>query len=324
MHYDVFNGDADGIFALHQYRLKYPLTAIRPITGVKRDIGLLNRLTDVKDSTISVFDISLNSNRNALLTLLGNNNRVDYFDHHFAGEIPDSPLLTPVINPSAETCTSLIVNDFIGSDFPLWAICGAFGDNLHRLANQMARQHKLSLRQTAELKELGELFNYNGYGATLDDLHFTPEHLYTSVKPYRNPFDYIAESSQLTELRAGYAKDMERALKQTALPLPGKNRIYSFPDKPWSRRVAGAFSNLKAREKPGAAHAIFTENQDSTIRISVRAPLNDKRDADSLCSSFPSGGGRAAAAGINNLPADRLEAFIDAFQKLYSSQALCC
>ena len=22
MHYDIFNGDADGIFALHQYRLK--------------------------------------------------------------------------------------------------------------------------------------------------------------------------------------------------------------------------------------------------------------------------------------------------------------
>ncbi|HZV66950.1 MAG TPA: hypothetical protein VFG03_18780, partial [Telluria sp.] len=41
--YDVFNGDADGICALHQLRLAQPAET-RLITGVKRDIALLDRL----------------------------------------------------------------------------------------------------------------------------------------------------------------------------------------------------------------------------------------------------------------------------------------
>ena len=32
---------------------------------------------------------------------------------------------------------------------------------------------------------------------------------------------------------------------------------------------------------------------------------------------FPTGGGRAAAAGINDLPADSLDAFVDAFSQAY-------
>ena len=43
MHYDVFNGDADGICALLQLRLEEPLVSTR-ITGIKRDIALLERV----------------------------------------------------------------------------------------------------------------------------------------------------------------------------------------------------------------------------------------------------------------------------------------
>ncbi len=38
--YDVFNGDADGICALHQLRLSEPRASVL-ITGVKRDIALV-------------------------------------------------------------------------------------------------------------------------------------------------------------------------------------------------------------------------------------------------------------------------------------------
>jgi hypothetical protein len=41
--YDVFNGDADGICALHQLRLANPRDAVL-LTGVKRDIALLQRV----------------------------------------------------------------------------------------------------------------------------------------------------------------------------------------------------------------------------------------------------------------------------------------
>ena len=42
-HFDVFNGDADGLCALHQLRLEAPLDSVL-ITGVKRDIALLQRV----------------------------------------------------------------------------------------------------------------------------------------------------------------------------------------------------------------------------------------------------------------------------------------
>ncbi len=43
MNYDVFNGDADGLCALHQLRLAKPAAA-ELITGVKSDIALLHRV----------------------------------------------------------------------------------------------------------------------------------------------------------------------------------------------------------------------------------------------------------------------------------------
>ena len=39
---DVFNGDADGLCALHQLRLAEPLADAQLVTGVKRDIALLD------------------------------------------------------------------------------------------------------------------------------------------------------------------------------------------------------------------------------------------------------------------------------------------
>jgi len=42
-YYDIFNGDADGICALHQLRLEEPRDA-ELVTGVKRDIKLVGRV----------------------------------------------------------------------------------------------------------------------------------------------------------------------------------------------------------------------------------------------------------------------------------------
>lgn len=318
MNYDVFNGDGDGIFALHQYRLAHPVRESTLITGVKRDIKLLDQLADCSNATVTVFDVSLDSNRESLLHLLKRDNSVTYFDHHFAGEIPVSPLLSSHINPSAEICTSLIVNDFLEGGHGSWAVCGAFGDNLFAPANVLANALGLSGKQTQQLQELGELFNYNGYGATVDDLHFPPETLYRSIQPFSNPFEYIDTSDTLETLRSGYGEDLANAMSQAEVGDKGKNRVYMFSDTPWARRVTGVFSNAKARERKDLAHAIITSNSDGTLRISVRAPLQDRRDADTLCKAFPTGGGRAAAAGINFLAPELLENFLQQFQDLYS------
>ena len=318
MHYDIFNGDADGIFALHQYRLMHPQPDVKRITGVKRDIKLLTQVEDVQNCNLTIFDISLDSNRLPLTKILAAQNNVLYFDHHFAGEIPETPPLTTCIDPSAETCTSMIVNEYLKHAYPLWAICGAYGDNLNKSAQDIEATLDLSEDQGKALMELGELFNYNGYGADLSDLHFNPEELYLAIQPFDNPFDFIKNAPQLQRLRDGYANDMALAMKQNPLASPGKNRVYIFPDKRWARRVSGVFSNLKAREQQHSAHAIITESSDKTLRISVRAPLTDRRDADTLCKSFRTGGGRAAAAGINTLPAESLDTFLQAFHSTFS------
>ena len=71
--FDVFNGDADGICALVQLRLANPSKA-ELITGVKRDIKLLSRVDVEKASKVTVLDISMQKNHDALLNLLSNHN----------------------------------------------------------------------------------------------------------------------------------------------------------------------------------------------------------------------------------------------------------
>ncbi len=77
MHYDVFNGDADGIIALLQ--LNFDKTdsanseskqASTLITGVKRDIELLKQVDSSKATSVTVLDISLEKNSQALNALL--------------------------------------------------------------------------------------------------------------------------------------------------------------------------------------------------------------------------------------------------------------
>ncbi len=318
MHHDIFNGDADGIFALHQYRLHLPLTEVRLVTGVKRDICLLKQLEELKNCSLTVFDISLDSNRASLQRLLGQGNSVSYFDHHFAGSPLASAALETYIDTSPETCTSLIVNTVLKNRFALWAICGAFGDNLHGAALKLAGIFHLSEKQITALQELGELFNYNGYGSVIEDLLVHPQELYLAIKPYADPFEYLEHSQHIAILRDAYKADIALALQEREVESFGKNRVYQFPDRPWARRIGGVFSNIKARERTSAAHTIITENQDGSLRISVRAPLDDKRNADTLCKLFPTGGGRAGAAGINSLPKDKLEQFLQSFETYYS------
>lgn len=317
MDYDVFNGDADGICALHQLRLVDPRTS-HLISGVKRDIGLLSRLNSLpecRDNRITALDISLDKNREDLLILLDNNNHVFYADHHYPGEIPDRANLQTIIDSDPNICTGLLIDRMLDGKYGLWAIVAAFGDNLHEAALTRAEPLDLTEEKLAILRETGELLNYNGYGREVGDLLYSPEDLYREVSGYENPFEFHGTSKILSTLREGFTSDLERARAVQPLSVSASGRIYTFPDASWPRRVAGIFSNEKAREAPGQAHAVLVDNGDASYLVSVRAPLSDKRGAEELCRLFPTGGGREAAAGINSLPADSLDKFIDQFNK---------
>jgi hypothetical protein len=317
MQYDIFNGDADGICSLHQLRLDTPHPDAILITGVKRDIALLSTLQGITHSSLTVLDISLDSNRPFLQSLLTQSNQILYIDHHFSGVIPETTALTAHIDTAPDTCTSLIVDSLLHGRFRKWAIVGAFGDNLHDAAHKAAQTLSLSGAVIEQLRELGELLNYNGYGANLTDLYFHPADLYRAILPYKDPLDFIASSPTLSILRQGFQQDMTLALSQKVINPGNNNRIFHFPDTAWARRISGVFANLKAQEKKEAAHALIAPNADATLRISVRAPLTDRKNADTLCRAFPTGGGRAAAAGINSLPPEMLNEFIAAFHTTF-------
>jgi len=317
MNIDIFNGDADGICALHQLRLDEPLQSML-VTGVKRDIKLLKRVEVAEGDRLTVLDISLDKNRDTLISLLKVGSHVRYFDHHYAGDIPEYPNLDATIDTSPTTCTSLLVNGALQGKHLPWAVTAAFGDNLYESAEKAAVPLNLSKKKLEMLKELGICINYNGYGASLDDLFYHPAELYEKIKPYSDPFDFIKTDDAFNVLSSGYAEDMSKASAISPEFDEVSSSVYILPDEKWARRVSGVYSNDLAQNNPDKAHAILTHKGDKTYQASIRAPLKTKTGADTLCRQFETGGGRQAAAGINELPVSELDTFIKVFHQHFS------
>lgn len=313
---DVFNGDADGICALHQLRLAKPRDS-QLLTGVKRDINLLRRVEAEEGDRVTVLDISLDKNRQDLIRLLDSGVQVIYFDHHYAGEIPAYSNLETHIDTDANMCTSLLVNADLGGTYLPWAVTAAFGDNLFSAAENAAKPLMLATKQLAELKLLGTCINYNGYGATLDDLIFAPDALYRLIQPYANPFDFMQNESGYQTLLNGYLEDVSQAESIQPEYISKTHGLYILPNAKWARRVSGVFANQLAQNNPDRAHAMLTQTNNGFV-VSVRAPLNNKTGADALCRQFETGGGRKAAAGINHLAGSDYDRFMNAFLDTFS------
>lgn len=317
MNTDVFNGDADGLCSVHQWRLAHP-EKTRLLTGVKRDIRLLSRLEAKPGDHFSVFDISFDSNRSDAERLLAAGAELQWFDHHFSGDIPSHPGLHATIDTSAETCTSLLVDHALAGRFRAWAVTGAFGDNLHRAARNAAATLLLSGQDLDALAELGELLNYNGYGDHLSDLHISPDVLYQEMAGFEHPLDFIAHNPAFALLREGFSADLAAADALVPRFSSPHCALYLLPDQAWARRVIGVLANRLAMSAPDRAHALAVPNATGDLTVSVRAPKSRPAGADTLCLKFPSGGGRKAAAGINKLPETDLAHFFREFSNAFS------
>ncbi len=317
MHFDVFNGDADGLLALHQLRLAEPREGVL-VTGVKRDIGLLRRVAATAGDTVTVLDVAVEKNHAPLLDLLARGVRVQWFDHHHPGPIPAHPGLDAHIDTAGDTCTALLVDRQLEGRFRAWAVAAAFGDNLEASALRAAEPLALDETRLAELKVLGELLNYNAYGDTVEDLRFRPEAIFLGLRPYSNPFEFIRESLEFQVLLRGHAEDMEAAWAVAPLEARDGAAIYLLPDTHWARRISGTFANHLANARPERAHALLTRSAIGHFVVSVRAPVANRSGADTLCLRFATGGGRKGAAGINALPEARLEDFTAAFFDAYA------
>lgn len=307
-HYDVFNGDADGICALHQLRLAEPVQS-GLVTGVKRDIGLLARVPALAGDRITVLDVSLDRNREALLDLLERGVQVRYFDHHFAGVIPLHPGLEAHIDTARGVCTSVLVDRHLGGRFRAWAVVAAFGDNLDRTAAELAAPLGLAPGVLERLRELGRNLNYNAYGESEADLVMPPAELYRALSRYPDPLRFIESEPVCARLDAARRADMAAARAVPARWSGGAAVLHVLPDAPWARRVSGSYANALATEAPGRAVAVLVPGSAGGYVVSVRSPAVSARGADELCRAFPGGGGRRDAGGIDRLPESVLEDF---------------
>lgn len=319
--FDVFNGDADGICALHQLRLAEPRDA-ELITGVKRDIALLRQACSRVSAgdRVTVVDISVEPNRGALDDVLARGARVQWFDHHHPGELPLSAALEARIDLSADVCSSLIVDRFLGGRFHAWAIVAAFGDGLKSVGDSLAAEAGYGIEEINALMKLGEAVNYNAYGETIDDLLVPPAYLYRMIARYDDPFAFARHEPVAGELCELMARDL--AIARTLAPaMSGEFALaYLLPDEPWARRISGPFANLVAEINPGRAVAVLTRRTSGDLQVSVRAPRSNPGGAADLCRKYPTGGGRNAAGGINRLEPVAIDGFLEDFARHFEAR----
>lgn len=312
-HIDVCNGDADGLCALVQWRLHEPRAA-QLITGLKRDIELVQRVQASRGDQLLVCDLSLRRNRAALVHLLDAGVNVRYFDHHDADELTPAlvhPLLDAHIDSAADACTSLLVDRCLGGLFTPWALVGAYGDNLTQVADERAAQLGLGAQDRRRLQTLGEAINYNAYGDSAQDVLIAPARLFPVLMRYRHPLALLEHESIAQELEALRQSDLRQAGTMTPRWQDAHTRVYMLPDAPWSRRVIGTLVNQLANEQPAQAHAVLKAKGTGGLLVSVRAPVAAPGGAAALCRRF-GGGGRAGAGGIDHLPEQELPRFMEA------------
>jgi hypothetical protein len=168
------------------------------------------------------------------------------------------------------------------------------------------------------LQQLGIYLNYNGYGATADDLFFHPATLYQHCVEFASPMEFIDERQEIfSQLKTGYESDMNAAKATKAAYKSSAVGMFELPDASWARRVSGVWGNDLANQYPDRAHLILTPVDDSHYTVSIRAPLANRSGANLVASQFATGGGREGAAGVNLLPTNQVSELILAMERQY-------
>ena len=314
VYYDFFNGDADGIISLHQYRMHHPQNS-EVFTGVKRDVKLLRHCVDIHSSKFTVFDISLLSNKDYVDKILSNGNTIRWFDHHEPGDIELGENFEIFVNADPNCCTNILVDKFLEGLYRPWTICGAYGDNLHEQAEKL--NPNFSSENMRKLKEIGETLNYNGYGNKESDLTVHPKDVYLDIKNYESPFQYRKKSEVYNKIFTQMKSDESELSSSEIIHDSDIGKVILLPNSTASIRYSGIYSNQQTTNSPNKAFAILTLVGDDNYRISIRSPKNNPYGASKLALQFPTGGGREKAAGINELPINQLKNFIEKFEKVY-------
>jgi hypothetical protein len=312
-HFDVCNGDADGLCALHQLRLAQPIDA-QLITGVKRDNTLLKRVAAARGDSVTVCDIALAQNLDPVRALLERGVHVEYFDHHHAPEVPSHPLFNAFIDTAPDVCTSMLVDRHLNGRNRAWAVVGAYGDNLAAGAAALGAELAMGAAGPARLRQLGESINYNSYGERLSDLLIAPAELYRLMQPYADPLQFIRREEICAHLARRYAEDLRQALAVLPRLDTAMASVVMLPDADWARRVGGSLANRLAGDDPLRAHAVLVPDSRGTYLASLRTPAGRAHSADAFARRF-GGDGRRTAAGVDDLQQSDVPRFIEEFAR---------
>lgn len=311
---DVCNGDADGLCAVVQWRLAHPAQA-ELVTGLKRDIELLERVQAGPGDDVLVCDVSMQRNGAALRRLLAQGARVRYFDHHHPGEVPVHPHLQAHLDGDPRLCTSLLMDRFLQGRHRAWALVGAYGDNLGAEADRLAQAGGWDATQRAVLRRLGEAINYNAYGDTPADVLIAPAELFEHLRCHPDPLQAWAGDPVFAQLDERRRSDLEQGLRAPLRWESAQAVVRELPDTPWSRRVVGVLANEMVLRDPARAQAVLKAQAQGGFLVSLRAPRNCAGSAEALCRRF-GGGGRAGAGGIDHLEPDRVPDFLTALDQM--------
>jgi hypothetical protein len=179
-----------------------------------------------------VLDVSIAKNTKYLSKVLNAGSNVFYAVHHQTGEIPEHENLTVHIDTASNTCTSLIINDYLKGRFQAWVIVAAFGDNMSQRAEGLCARSGYGEEQINKLRSLGICMNYNSYGSGLNDLFYHPAELHKLAVKYSSPFEFIESESEVFNIFTNAcAADMVRALQIKPSYISEKAAIFIFPNK---------------------------------------------------------------------------------------------
>ncbi len=352
--FDVFNGDADGLCALHQLRLLEPREATL-VTGPKRDIALLQRVSlesppsagqapppsagqapppsagerapdrasETTSARITVLDISLDRNRQPLLALLAAGAQVLWFDHHEPGAIPDHPLLDARIDTDPTVCTSILVDRAAAGRYRRWAVCAAFGDGMPASAEALARELPAAMALDPAglraLRRVGEALNYNAYAADTGTAVQSAVEIYRSLAGIVDPL-LVADWPLITTLMQMSADDVAESLGGgPVLDLP-QGTAWVLPATLAARRARGLIAQQLRSADPSRAVMIVAPDGNGFADVSIRCLGTDGRTASGLAARFDGGGGRAGAAGIDRISMARIDEVLAAFQAWFGDR----
>jgi hypothetical protein len=276
---DVFNGDADGLFAAHQLRLAEPgpdPAAGAVVTGLKREIACSNRI----DVPAGRRDATARASTSRSAATAPRSSACSRRARPCAGSTttmpatcPRHPRLRAHIDTAPETCTSLIVDrelrGAIGAgQWPRPSATTSAPSPTRSAADAGADRGRTGA--AARTRRGGQLQRLRRDARRRADRAGGAVCAAGRVMPIRST-SFATTRSSPNWPRAG-AADLAGAVQLRPWRQCGGGAVFVLPDEGWSRRVLGSFRQPAGRAFVDSAFAVLKARAEGGYLASVRAP----------------------------------------------------